>query len=225
MNITYYPFEPFVIQDNKVTVIDVGTSKMYLDLCQGFSEGADTIRVSNEDFELQSVHSQCSWYGDLMLSVDLNKLFLHKIQQRLIQLMDDVRQVALLDKSRELSSEVTDLSFMMDLPLEISTLPDVEKIMKFVGISFPSDIAKNPLELLETLIQTHVELGLHKAIVLTNISHYISKSGFIALTKIVSDLQVKLIDIEFSEFRRVESYENCCYYYVDSDFVDWRKMI
>jgi len=116
MNITYYPFEPFKIASNKVNILDIGTSKMYFDMCRGFSDLADTIKISNDDFEILDCGKQCSWYGDLMFSVDLNKLFIRKIQQRLVALMNDEQQVALLDRGREVVSGVTDVSFLMDLP-------------------------------------------------------------------------------------------------------------
>lgn len=223
MNITYYPFKPFKIEPSKVNVLDIGNSKMYFDICRGFSDLADTIKISNDDFEIQDCGKQCSWYGDLMLSVDLNKLFVRKIQQRLLELMNDEQQVALLDRSREVVSEVTDVSFLMDLPLEVSSLPDVEKIIKFVGVSFPSELAGNPYAMLETLIQTHVELGIKKQLVLTNVSHYISKNQFRNLSHLVSDLNVTVVDIEFSEISRAEKFLDACYYYVDEDFVDWRN--
>lgn len=223
MNLTYYPFKPFKIEFGKVNVLDIGNSKMYFDICRGFSDLADTIKISNDDFEIQDCGKQCSWYGDLMLSVDLNKLFVRKIQQRLLELMNDEQQVALLDRGREVVSEVTDVSFLMDLPLEVSSLPDVEKIIKFVGISFPSELAGNPYAILETLIQTHVELGIKKQLVLTNASHYISKQQFRDLSHLVSDLNVTVVDIEFSEISRAEKFSDTCYYYVDEDFVDWRN--
>jgi len=223
MNITYYPFKPFKIESGKVNVLDIGNGKMYFDICRGFSDLADTIKISNDDLEIQDCGKQCSWYGDLMLSVDLNKLFVRKIQQRLLELMNDEQQVALLDRGREVVSEVTDVSFLMDLPLEVSSLPDVEKIMKFVGISFPSELAGNPYAILETLIQTHVELGIKKKLVLTNVSHYISKQQFHNLSHLVSDLNVTVVDIEFSETSRAEKFVDACYYYVDEDFVDWRS--
>lgn len=224
MNITYYPFEPFKIASNKVNILDIGTSKMYFDMCRGFSDLADTIKISNDDFEILDCGKQCSWYGDLMFSVDLNKLFIRKIQQRLMVLMNDEQQVALLDRGREVVSGVTDVSFLMDLPLEVSSLPDIEKIMKFVGISFPAGLADKPYAILETLIQTHVELGIKKQLVLTNISHYISKKQFRDLSHLVSDLNTTVIDIEFSEIGRAEKFVDACYYYVDEDFMDWRSV-
>lgn len=224
MNITYYPFEPFKIASNKVNILDIGTSKMYFDMCRGFSDLADTIKISNDDFEILDCGKQCSWYGDLMFSVDLNKLFIRKIQQRLVALMNDEQQVALLDRGREVVSGVTDVSFLMDLPLEVSSLPDIEKIMKFVGISFPAGLADKPYAILETLIQTHVELGIKKQLVLTNISHYISKKQFRDLSHLVSDLNTTVIDIEFSEIGRAEKFVDACYYYVDEDFMDWRSV-
>lgn len=224
MNITYYPFEPFKIEDHRVNILDVGNAKMYFELCQGFRDLTDVVHISDDNFALQVCSKQCSWYGDLMLSVDLNKLFLRKIQQRMLELMSDEQQVALLDQSRTVVNKVTDASFLLDLPLEIDTLPDLEKIIKFTGIGFQPSLSGDPFAILQTLIQTHVELGIDKKVVLTNVSHYISREQFITLSEITSDLGVTIVIIEFSELNRMDKFQNACYYYVDSDLVDWRNM-
>lgn len=224
MNLTYYPFAPFKIEAGKINILDFGNSKMYFDFCQGFSDHTDLIRVSNEDLELLTTSSQCSWYGDLMLSVDLNRLFLKKIQARLIELLSEEQQVALLDQSRTVVSSVMDVSFLLDLPIEVSELPDVEKVMKFVGIDFPKDVTTNPSAVLETLVQTHLELGIEKSIVLTNVSHYLNCEQLQHIEQLVQHLGVTVIVIEYSESNRMEKFQDSCYYYVDEDLVDWRDM-
>ncbi len=224
MNLTYYPFKPFHIETGKINIVDTGNSHMYFDLIQGLLDRADSVKISNDDFELQTLSSQCSWYGDLMLTVDLNRLFLKKIQQRLIDLMTDEQQVDLLESSSQMVTQVTDVSFLTDLPLEVSELPNIEKVMKFIGISFPKELASNPTEVLETLIQTHVELGSSKWIVLTNVTHYVTADELMGLSQLVDELNATLLIIEYSESRRMEKFQNACYYYVDGDLVDWRDM-
>ena len=224
MNLTYYPFKPFHVEPGKINIIDTGSSKMYFDLIQGFEDRTDTIRVSDDNLELKTLTSQCSWYGDLMLTVDLNRLFKQKIQQRIIELMVDNQQVALLESGSQMASQVTDASFLMDLPLEVTELPNIDKIMKFVGISFPQTLAENASEVLETLIQTHVELGNQRCIVLTNVSHYVTIKKLTAINQLLKELNATLLIIEYSELKRAEKYANTCYYYVDSDLVDWRDM-
>jgi len=224
MNLTYYPYEPFQFKGNEITVLDIGSSKVYFDICRGFMDSTDSIHISNDDLELQNCSSVCSWYGDPLLSVDLNKLFLRKIQQHLLQLLTDEQQAALIDKGQELVTKVTDASFMLDLPLEISAMPDIDKIMKFGGMSFPAELTGNPYAILETLIRTHVELGLKKSVVLTNVSHYLDKQDFNHLNQLVHELGVTVLIIEFSELNRKVKFDNACYYYVDEDFVDFRRI-
>lgn len=223
MNITYYPFKPFEVKAGQFNVFDIGHSKMYYDFCQGFQDSTDTLCVSDENFHTKTLTSQCSWYGDLMLSVDLNKLFLRKLQRRIIDIMAEEQRIALIDQSRSVVSKVSDVSFLMDLPLEVGELPDIEQIIKFVGISFPPDLKAHPEMVLETLIQTHVELGSQKAIVLTNVSHYVTYQQLQELTQLVQELNATVILIEYSECGRKDKFEMPCYYYVDEDLVDWRS--
>jgi len=224
MNLTYYPYAPFPVNTGKVTVFDTGASKIYFDVCRGFTDAVDTVRISNDDLELLSCSSACSWYGDPMLSVDLNKLFLRKVQQRLLGLLTDEQQISLVDKSQDLVTTVTSDSFLLDLPLEVGMMPDLEKVMKFVGLSFPTEITNDPYAILETLIRTHVELGVKKSIVLTNVSHYLTSRQLTDLIQLVHELEATVLVIEFSESNRSEKFKNACYYYVDSDFIDWRSL-
>ena len=224
MNITYYPFEPFKVESSKVNIIDVGDSKMYFELCRGFSDHTDKVKISNDKLVSKSCSSECSWYGDLIFSVDLNKLFIHKLQQRIVELMSDDQKVMMSDQGRILVNKVVDASFMLDLPLNVELIPDLEKIIKFTGIHFQLDIANDPYSILQTLIQTHVELGNKKKIILTNVSHYLSKHQFNDLAQLVHELAATVVIIEFSESNRKEKFRNACYYHVDEDFIDWRKM-
>ncbi|WP_225351328.1 P-loop NTPase family protein [Lactiplantibacillus pentosus] len=45
MNLTYYPFSPFKINTGQVNVLDLGNSQMYADICQGFRDRTDDLRV------------------------------------------------------------------------------------------------------------------------------------------------------------------------------------
>ncbi|MFB9769182.1 type II-A CRISPR-associated protein Csn2 [Lactiplantibacillus modestisalitolerans] len=223
MNITYYPFKPFEVKANQFNVFDIGHSKMYYDFCRGFQDSADTLCTSDDNFHVKTVTSQYSWYGDLMLSVDLNKLFLRKIQHRIIDIMAEEQRIDLIDQSRKIISQVSDISFLMDLPLEISDLPNIDQVIKFAGISFPSDLKAHPEMMLETLIQTHVELGSKKTIVLTNVSHYITFQQLQKVKQVLQELNATVILIEYSECSRKDKFNVPCYYYVDEDLVDWRS--
>lgn len=224
MNITYYPFPPFKIDAGKVNVLDLGNSNMYAEVCQGFRDRIDSVRISNDDLELQTISSQCNWYGDLMLSVDLNRLFLKKVQTQIIKLMADDRQVAVLDENRKVVSQVMEASFLLDLPLDVDESPSLEQILKFTGIHFPTELMNDPRAILEALVQTHVELGLKQKLVLTNISHYLDQKQWASFEQLVHDLGATVIVIEYSEINRMEKFKNSCYYYVDEDLVDWRDM-
>ncbi|AUI77283.1 type II-A CRISPR-associated protein Csn2 [Lactiplantibacillus pentosus] len=224
MNLTYYPFPPFKINTGQVNILDIGNSQMYADICQGFRDRTDDLRVSNDNLELQTMSSQCSWYGDLMLSVDLNRLFMKKIQTQIIKLMADEQQVAVLDQSRAMIAKVMEASFLLDLPLDVEEAPGLDQALKFAGIHFPTDLTHNPSAVLEALVQTHVELGLKQCPVMTNVSHYLNPEQWAVFEQQVADLDITVIIIEYSETNRMEKFKNCCYYYVDEDLADWRDM-
>jgi len=62
MNLTYYSFPPFVINRNRVTVIDTAAQRVYRDLTLGLQDRADTIYLSNDDFETIELSKGAKWY-------------------------------------------------------------------------------------------------------------------------------------------------------------------
>lgn len=221
MNLTYYGFEPFEVAASKVTVMDVGTPKLYRDLVLGLRDGADTISLSNEDFESVLLSKSIEWYGDPMLTVDLNSLFQRKLQAQLEKLVDDAQVVKISDDVRTLMTEVLSAGYMMDVPLELPEIPELKKLIKFSGIQLSPEVADDAYGIIEALIKVVIELGDHRMIVLTNVSHYLSVNQLQSLVRLMTTVDLPLLLIEFSDSRRVEYFQGCEYHYIDKDFVLW----
>lgn len=52
---------------------------------------------------------------------------------------------------------------------------------------------------------------------------YLSVSQFQELVRLIETLDLSTLLIEFSEKEKSDYYENCRYYYIDQDFIDWRQ--
>lgn len=221
MNLTYYGFEPFEVAASKITVMDVGTPKLYRDLILGLRDGADTISLSNEDFESVLLSKSIQWYGDPMLTVDLNGLFQRNLQAQLEKLVDDAQVVKISDDIRALMTEVLSASYMMDVPLELPEIPELKKLIKFSGIQLSPEVGNDAYGIIEALIKVVIELGDHRMIVLTNVSHYLSVNQLQSLVRLMATVDLPLLLIEFSDSHRVEYFQGCEYHYIDRDFVLW----
>ena len=221
MNLTYYSFPPFQIKPGCVTVMDTGSPKFYQDVVVGLKNQDDTIHLSDDNFTTIPLKTGAQWYGDPLLTVDLNHLFQHKLQLQLEKVLADEQIVSLSDELRQLLVRVLEGSYLMNVPLELPTAPDLTKLIKFSGIQLASAVQHDPYGIIETLIRVQIELNNQRMIVLTNVSHYLSVNQLQSLARLVATTELPILLIEFSSSRRNEIFQECDYHYIDSDFVLW----
>lgn len=128
----------------------------------------------------------------------------------------------MIELARSIKTEISEQALLLDLPLEV--VPDIEinKIVKFADIQYSSQFIEYPYDIIEAVLKTFSELEETKIIGFMNISDYLDETGFNDLVDLVKTLDLKVLHIKFSEFKRSEKYDECRYYYIDNDFVDWR---
>lgn len=221
MNFAYYSFPPFAVRAGKVTVVDTAVQRIYQDLSLGFQDKLDTVKMSDDDFDSIIVKKGAQWYGDPMLTVDLNSLFQRKLQTQLIKLLADDQIVALSDGLRELLSKLLEDSYLMDVPLEMPEIPELAKLVKLSGIQVTAGSVDDAYAIIESLIKVLIELNDQRMIVLTNVSHYLQVSQLQSLVRFMSNTDLPLLLIEFSPNQRKEYFTDCDYHYIDGDFVLW----
>ncbi|WP_143462189.1 type II-A CRISPR-associated protein Csn2 [Levilactobacillus enshiensis] len=221
MNLTYYSFPPFAIDKNRVTVIDTATQRVYRDLTLGLQDRADTVYLSNDSFETIELSKGSKWYGDPMLTLDLNVLFQKKLQAKLTTLLAEDQVVQMADDLRRLLSQLLADSYLMDVPLELPEIPGLAKLIKFSNIQLTSELNDDAYAIIETLIKVLLELNDHKLIVLTNVSHYLSSSQLQMLVRFMANADLPLLLIEFSPTKRTSYFKECDYHFIDDDFVLW----
>ncbi len=221
MNIAYYPFNPIKTHAKKVTVIDLGNVQVYWDFVQGLSENTDTIKTSTDEFEKKDPHQLCTMYGDL-LTLDLNKIFGHKIAKLVLAEMTQSDQVQLIDAIQKIQGYLLGNVFMFDLPLLLE-MPAISDIIKMLGLKLAPEEIRLPYDKLETLIKILIELDCDQVPIITNASHFLNKEKIDSFSAFLATTELSCVLIEFSENKRDVLFENTDYYYVDSDFVLWHE--
>ncbi|MGV0168475.1 type II-A CRISPR-associated protein Csn2 [Furfurilactobacillus sp. WILCCON 0119] len=221
MNLAFESFEPINVKSGRVTVVDVASPQHYLELITGFKDDTDQLHVSADDWELAQTSKLSYWLGDPMLELDLNKVFMKMVLARLSVLATD-EWSQLADEVRIVKTHVLETSYLLDLPLEVSSSLSLEAVIKSAGLTIPEHVNQDPYVKMETLIKIITEINEQRMLVLTNVSHYLNVTQFCQLAEVVADAQVPLLLIEFSNCNRRTMFEKCDYIYIDKDFVDWR---
>lgn len=222
MNLTYYPFKPMLVNISKPTLIETNNQKVYTDLISGLKGYTDTIKISDDKFELEDCERSVKWIGDAFVQIDLNRMYQGQLQKQVVERLDDETRQKLTELNNQVKSLIFDATFSLDLPLKVSNEFDPLKLVKYCDVGFVSALNQKPYDIIETLLKTASELKESKILVLTNVRDYLSVSQFNELVSLITTLDLNILFIEFSETDNHENFNECRYYYVDQDFVDWR---
>lgn len=221
MNLAFSSFEPITTKSG-INVLDVADPKLYFDLIRGFKDEVDTLHLSDDDWKLMVTNKISYWLGDPMLDLDLNKIFMKKILGRFSELIGD-DWAKLADEARMLNTHILEESYLLDIPLEVAPVMNVESVLKNSGLLLSLETLSDPYAKMEALIKVTSEINEERVLVLTNVSHYLNVTQLCQLEKVVTDAGTQLLLIEFSNCNRRDFFKDCCYTYIDEDFVDWRE--
>lgn len=221
MKITLFPYEPFEVSNQKITVFSTSSPEVYTKMIDGMKEQQDTIRVSDDQYQLVEVTKSIIFGGEVS-TIDLNRLFQSQLIKKIISDLSDDQRKKLMELDTEMRTAILDVTFMYDIALEVSQEWNIARTIKFFNLSFPEVVQANSYGIIESIVTTASELNESKIIVLMNVSHYLSITQFDELVRLVATLDVKLFIIEFSENINTKRYQECRYYHIDTDYVEWR---
>lgn len=221
MRITMYPYRPFEVTNQKITVFSTNSVDVYTKLIAGFKDQEEILRISDDQFQLIDIVKSVLWGGEIS-TLDPNKLFQSRLIKKMAQDLTDDQRQNLIKLDSQMRTAILEAAFMYDLALDIDLEWDIQKALKYFNLKFSNDIQSDPYGIIESIVLTASELNETKIIVLMNVSHYLSISQFNELVRLMATLNVKLFIIEFSETQNPIRYQECRYYHIDADYVEWR---
>lgn len=221
MKLAYYPYAPFEINPGRVSLIDCGHSKNYLDLVWGLQSRSDQVQLAEKDDALLQVEKAVYFLGDVSGPVDLSAL-IKAVTGELQHSISSEQTALIVDAAGELSRQVLEASYMFDLPLIAKDSMTMVNIFKFAGLHFDPEFLKTPYAIIETVVKVLAELNSSQLFVLTNVTNYLSLEEFEALVEIIDASDVKTLIIEHSVQSRRLTMKDLQYYYIDADFIDSR---
>jgi len=221
MRVTMYPYQPFEVTNQKITVFSTNSADVYTKLIAGFKDQQEILKISDDQFQLIDIVKSVLWGGEIS-TLDPNKLFQSRLIKKMAKDLTDDQRQNLVGLDSQMRAAILEAAFMYDLALDIDLEWDVQKALKYFNLKFSNDIQTNPYGIIESIVATASELNETKIIVLMNVSHYLSISQFNELVRLMATLNVKLFIIEFSETSNPTRYQECRYYHIDADYVEWR---
>lgn len=129
----------------------------------------------------------------------------------------------LLDaEARRLYSNVQEILFMTDLPLEVRYDGDIKRLLNYCKIKFSPLVQQSPYDIIKTDLKLHLECADSSCVGLSNVANYLDSAQFNELQQLNIELKIPVLLIEFTEIDNRRYYGNANFYYIDRDFVDWK---
>lgn len=222
MKLIYYPFKSFTIDAGVPTILETNNHEVYRNLLINFTDMADNLNFSDDTLELISTTKALKWFGDASICTDLNKLFLPQLYKQIKLNLTAEQNRIITDQSRTLKNVVLEATYSLDLPLNIGDQIATEKVLKFCDLHFDTSLSTNCYGIIETILKTAKELNEQRILGFMNISDYLTLQELQDLFELIRTLDLTILIIKFSENQRSVEFNNCRYYYIDQDYVDWR---
>ncbi|KIS03032.1 type II-A CRISPR-associated protein Csn2 [Paucilactobacillus wasatchensis] len=222
MKLAYYPFEPFIFADDKITMIETGNHDIYQNLILNFKDLKEDLHFSDNDSNLLDTSKALHWFGDAFIQVDLDKSFQTHLYKKLKENMTESQTKQIFDLAQQLKTSILEATYILDLPLQVEEQTEMSKIFKFSDLHFSSTLVSNSYGIIEAILKTANELNDDKILGFMNVSDYLTDDELVELNELVRSLKLKVLLIKFSEIERREKFNGCRYYYIDSDYVEWK---
>lgn len=221
MKISYATHQSIDVNINKPTVIATNNPTVYYEFISALSDESDNIKILDDAYNELLSKTAIDWVGDVMLNTNLNIRYNHLLLKQLEKSLGDNQRRNLYEMNNKLMTTVQQILFMTDLPLEVNLDWDVQKLLKYCEIHYDSNMSQSPSDIIRLLLKTHLECNLSSVIGLTNVAHYLDQDKMADVSTLVSHLNIPLIMVEFTDLSQKPFYQNCDFYFIDKDFIDW----
>ncbi|WEV71133.1 type II-A CRISPR-associated protein Csn2 [Lactobacillus sp. ESL0785] len=221
MILSYLTHKKWSFTDNGIKLITTQSEIVYRDLIQSFQGINKMLVCTDDDYQPLEITKSFDFIGDPLLSGDITKKYLLQIAKHYITNLDEANRDKIFTAFHDLELVLQDSLLLEDLPLEINFDEDLKKLLKITELHLDQKILLDPYAIIETVLRIHQTCDLKTIPVICNAASYISDQELKELSKLVKQMNITLILIEFSTPDLLVVPEDVQFYYIDKDLVDW----
>lgn len=214
-------FDSISIPKGKVHVLMTDNQGVYFRIIQAMQGKTDALKIFDDSDNSISLTKGLIWDGDPITNEKWVQRGLRKlIRQFNEELFDNERQF-LASVMQNAYSKVQESLFKYDLPLEVANDNDCNRMLKYCHPHLPVMINKSAYDIISTDIKLHEEIHDTAVIGMSNVANYLTSEEFKNLIGLVSDEQIMLFLVMFSEKHNRNYYSDVDVTFIDDDFVEW----
>lgn len=220
MILSYLTHKKWTFDDNGLKIIATQSPIAYRDVVQGFQGENKMLICSSDNYDPLEISKIFDLVGDPLLSGDLTKKYMLKIINHFVENMDETTRNKILTAFSKLELALSDSLLLEDLPLVINFDEDLKKLFKMLELHINQDVLFDPYAIIETVLKIHQTCNLKTIPVFCNVAHYLNNQELTELAKLVKQMNLMVILIEFTSLDLLVVPEDVQAYYIDKDLVD-----
>lgn len=220
MILSYLTHKKWTFDDNGLKIIAIQSPIVYRDVVQGFQGKNKMLICSSDNYDPLEISKTFDLVGDPLLSGDLTKKYMLKIINHFVENMDETTRNKILTAFSKLELALSDSLLLEDLPLAINFDEDLKKLFKMLELHINQDVLHDPYAIIETVLKIHQTCNLKTIPVFCNVAHYLNDQELTELAKLIKQMNLLVILIEFTSLDLLVVPEDVQSYYIDKDLVD-----
>lgn len=212
--------ESIDIKNSDLTIIGTNNPNVYTDLNLGLQGRRDCLKLIDDNSHTIRINEIIDFEGNILDDEKLFDKYKKTIIDQIIESLSEEQLQKILIKQSEIHNLV-DKILSDDQEMVINNLCDIKKIFSIKNIDFTVFQSSKPYDIIKEDIELHTKYFPDKVLVMTNMSHYLSKSNVLKIQKQLQKCNVSILNLDFFELNNSNFHMNCDYY-IDNDFEIWK---
>lgn len=208
------------IENNDLTVIGTNNPNVYTDLSLGLQGRRDCLKLVDDNSYTIQINKIVDFEGNILDNEKLFDKYKKTIVSQIISSLSEEQLQEFLIKQSEIHS-LAEQILTSNQEIIINNLCDIKKVFSTKNIDFTVFQSSNPYDIIKEDIELHDKYFSDKVLVLSNMSHYLSKNDILKIQKQLSKCNISILDLDFFELNNSNSCMNYNYY-IDNDFEIWK---
>lgn len=209
------------IKDNDLTIIGTNNPNVFADLSLGLQSRKDCLKLMDNNSRTMQINKTIDFEGNILDNEKLFDKYKKPIVSQIISSLSEEQLQGFLIKQSEIHS-LAEQILNSNQEMIINNLCDIKKVFSAKNIDFTVFQSSNPYDIIREDIELHAKYFSDRALVMSNMSHYLSKNGMLKIQKRLRKCNMCLLDLDFFELNNSNFYMNYNYY-IDSDFEIWKS--
>lgn len=209
------------IKDNDLTIIGTNNPNVFADLSLGLQSRRDCLKLIDDNSHTIQINKIVDFEGNILDNEKLFDKYKKPIVSQIISSLSEEQLQGFLIKQSEIHS-LAEQILNSNQEMIINNLCDIKKVFSAKNIDFTVFQSSNPYDIIREDIELHAKYFSDRALVMSNMSHYLSKNGMLKIQKRLRKCNMCLLDLDFFELNNSNFYMNYNYY-IDSDFEIWKS--